>query len=85
MRQAVCEQFGGFSEGIAAGVKLRHDHGLQFMSDDFQRAICFLGPVSPPSFVRETEGNGCMERFCGALKEQRLWVRGVCNASVNCV
>ncbi len=33
VRQAVREQFGGFSEGIAAGVKLRHDHGSQFMSD----------------------------------------------------
>ncbi|MCS7044186.1 MAG: hypothetical protein NZR01_15480 [Bryobacteraceae bacterium] len=35
VRQAVREQFGGFSEGLALGVKLPHDHGSQFMIDDF--------------------------------------------------
>jgi hypothetical protein len=52
VRQAVREQFGGLSEGIARGVKLRHDHGSQFMSDDFQREIRFLGLESSPAFVR---------------------------------
>jgi transposase InsO family protein len=75
VRQAVREQFGGFSEGIALGVKLRHDHGSQFMSDDFQREIRFLGLESSPAFVREPEGNGCIERFFRTLKEQLLWVR----------
>jgi putative transposase len=75
VRQAVCEQFGGFSEGIAAGVKLRHDHGSQFMRDDFQREIRFPGLVSSPAFVREPEGNGCIERFFRTLKVQLLWVR----------
>jgi transposase InsO family protein len=75
VRQAVREQFGGFSEGIAFGVKLRHDHGSQFMSDDFQREIRFLGLESSPAFVREPEGNGCIERFFRTLKEQLLWVR----------
>ena len=75
MRQAVREQFGGFSESIALGVKLRHDHGSQFMSDEFQREISFLGLESSPAFVREPEGNGCIERFFRTLKEQLLWVR----------
>jgi len=75
VRQAVREQFGGFREGIALGVKLRHDHGSQFMSDDFQREIRFLGLESSPAFVREPEGNGCIERFFRTLKEQLLWVR----------
>ncbi|MCX7592148.1 MAG: DDE-type integrase/transposase/recombinase [Kiritimatiellae bacterium] len=75
VRQAVREQFGGFSEGIAFGVKLRHDHGSQFMNDDFQREIRFLGLESSPAFVREPEGNGCIERFFRTLKEQLLWVR----------
>ena len=75
VRQAVREQFGGFAEGIALGVKLRHDHGSQFMSEDFQREIRFLGLESSPAFVREPEGNGCIERFFRTLNEQLLWVR----------
>jgi len=75
VRQAVREQFGGFAEGVACGVRLRHDHGSQFMSDDFQNEIAFLGIASSPAFVREPEGNGCIERFFRTLKEQLLWVR----------
>ncbi len=44
LRQVVRELFDGFSEGIALGVGLRHDHGSQFMSDDFQREIRSLAP-----------------------------------------
>jgi len=75
VRQAVREQFGSFAEDIAPGLKLRHDHGSQFMRDDFQREIRFLGMESSPAFVREPEGNGCIERFFRTLKEQLLWVR----------
>jgi transposase InsO family protein len=71
----VHEQSGGFAEGVACGVRLRHDHGSQFMSDDFQNEIAFLGIASSPAFVREPEGNGCIERFFRTLKEQLLWVR----------
>jgi hypothetical protein len=45
------------------------------MSDDFQAEIAFLGIASSPAFVREPEGNGCIERFFRTLKEQLLWVR----------
>jgi len=45
------------------------------MSDDFQSEIAFLGITSSPAFVREPEGNGCVERFFRTLKEQLLWVR----------
>ncbi len=31
--------------------------------------------VSSPAFVRQPEGNGCIERFFRTLKEQLLWVR----------
>jgi len=75
VRQAVHEQFGGFAEGVACGVRLRHDHGSQFMSDDFQNEIAFLGIESSPAFVRQPEGNGCIERFFRTLKEQLLWVK----------
>jgi transposase InsO family protein len=75
VRQAVREQFGGFVEAVAAGVRLRHDHGSQFMSADFQAELRFLGMESSPAFLREPEGNGCIERFFRTLKEQLLWVR----------
>ena len=67
--------FGAFGEGIACGLKLRHDHGSQFVADDFQRELAFLGIASSPAFVREPEGNGCVERFIRTLKENLLWVR----------
>ena len=60
---------------IAGGLKLRHDHGSQFVADDFQRELAFLGIASSPAFVREPEGNGCVERFIRTLKENLLWVR----------
>jgi len=31
--------------------------------------------ASSPSFVRQPECNGCVERFIRTLKEQLLWVR----------
>lgn len=75
IRQAVREQFGSFSAGAAAGVRLRHDHGSVYMSDDFQTEVAFLGMESSPAFVRQPEGNGCIERFFRTLKEQLLWLR----------
>ena len=75
LRQGVRQHFGGFRGGAAEGLRLRHDHGSQFMSDDFQNELTFLGIESSPAFVREPEGNGCIERFFRTLKEQLLWVR----------
>ena len=75
MRQGVRQYFGGFSPGVAAGLRLRHDHGSVYMSDDFQTEISFLGIEASPAFVRQPEGNGCIERFFRTLKEQLLWIR----------
>ena len=75
LRQGVRTAFGGFARGIAGGLKLRHDHGSQFVADDYQRELAFLGIESSPAFVREPEGNGCVERFIRTLKENLLWVR----------
>jgi len=68
---------GGFTEGAAlqAALKLRHDHGSQFVAHAFQEEIAFLGIESSPAFVRAPEGNGCAERFIRTLKEQLLWLR----------
>ncbi len=75
IRQGVKEHFEAFSAGAAVGLKLRHDHGSVYMSDDFQNEIHFLGVEPSPAFVRQPEGNGCIERFFRTLKEQVLWVR----------
>jgi putative transposase len=75
IRQGVRQQFGAVSVGIASGLQVRHDHGSQYMSDDFQAELRFLGMTSSPAFVRAPEGNGVAERFIRTLKEQLLWVR----------
>jgi len=75
LRQAVRDYCGGFRVGAAAGIRNRHDHGSQYISDDYQAEIAFLGMESSPSFVRQPECNGCVERFLRTLKKQLLWVR----------
>jgi putative transposase len=75
LRQGIRRQFGAFSAGIAAGLQVRHDHGSQYMSDDVQAELRFLGITSSPAFVRAPEGNGVAERFILTLTEQLLWVQ----------
>jgi transposase InsO family protein len=75
VRQGVAKHFGGLDAGAAAGLTLRHDHGSNYMSNDFQREIRFLGIASSPAFVRQPEGNGVAERAIRTLKEQLVWVR----------
>jgi transposase InsO family protein len=76
IRQGIRAVYGGFQAGIATGLALRHDHGSQYVSDDFQAEISFLGIESSPSFVRAPQGNGIAEWFMGPLKEQLLWIHG---------
>ncbi len=75
IRQGVRQRFGGFAKALARGLAVRHDHGSQYMSHQFQKEIAFLGIESSPAFVRAPEGNGCAERFIRTLKENLLWVR----------
>ena len=60
LRQGV---HGAIAPGVARGLKLRHDHGSNYMSGDFQDEIECLGIEASSSFVREPEGNGVAERF----------------------
>ena len=75
VRRAVEYVFGACDEQVAAGVGLRHDSGSAYLSGYFQDEISVLGLESSPSFVRQPEGNGVVERFFKTLKEQLLWVR----------
>src|SRR6202040_1777496 len=63
VRQGGHRCFGAIAPGVARGLKLRHDHGSNYMSGDFQDEIECLGIEASPSFVREPEGNGVAERF----------------------
>lgn len=75
LKQGVREYFGTFTPRAAQGLTMRHDHGSQYMSHDFQEELAFLGITSSPAFVRAPEGNGVAERFVRILKENLLWVR----------
>jgi putative transposase len=56
VKQAVRRCYGAFGRDVAAGLRLRHDHGSQHVSHDFRKEIRFLGVASAPAFVREPEG-----------------------------
>jgi transposase InsO family protein len=58
VRQGVLRHFGRIERDTAKGLSLRHDHGSNYMSGDFQDEIAFLRIESSPSFVRQPEGNG---------------------------
>jgi len=60
---------------VASGLKLRHDHGSQSVSEVYQKELKYLGIESSPAYVREPQGNGIAERFVRILKENLLWVR----------
>ena len=55
---------------MARGLKLRHNHGSNSISGDFQDDSKCLGIEALPSFVRH-------ERFIRTLKESLFWVRAV--------
>jgi putative transposase len=74
IRVGVQRHFGAIDCDVARGLALRHDHGSNYMSRDFQAEIRFLGIEGSPAFVREPEGNGVAERFIRTLKENFLWV-----------
>jgi hypothetical protein len=53
IRQGVAKHFGAVEENVAAGLVLRHDHGPNYLADDFQDEIEFLGTEISPAFVRQ--------------------------------
>lgn len=75
LRQNVGEHFGAFGPQAAAGLRIRHDPGSQYMSGHFPNELRFLGMESSPAFVGEPEGHGCIEGFFRTLKKPLLWLR----------
>jgi len=70
--QGVTKHLGAIAKDIATELQLRHDHGSNPMSNDFQKEIAFLGIKASWSFVRELQGNGATERFIRLLRESLL-------------
>jgi putative transposase len=52
VRQGVAVRLGSVGKNAARGLAIRHDHGSQYMSRDFQREIGWLGASSSPAFIR---------------------------------
>ncbi len=74
VRQGVSSRLGPVGKNVARGLALRHDHGPQYLSRDFQSEIAYPGITSSPAYVGEPEGNGITERFLRTLKEQCLYL-----------
>ena len=70
------KHLGAVAKDITIELQMRHDHGSNSMTNDFQKETAFLGIKASSSFERQPEGNGVAERFIRPLKEHLLWVRG---------
>lgn len=67
--------YGSVAAGVARGLRLRMDHGQQYLSDHFQNQLKFWGIVPSFAFVEEPQTNGVAERFNRTLKEQAIYGR----------
>ncbi|TXF11055.1 transposase family protein [Pelomicrobium methylotrophicum] len=63
LRQAVRSACGPFNQDVALGPKLRHDHGSQFMSDDYQAELSFLGIEIEPCVRTSARGQRLRRAF----------------------
>lgn len=70
LTQALERVYGNTGPGVARGLKLRIDHGSQFISDGFMNQSRYWGIGISKGFVREPETNGVIERFHRTFKEQ---------------
>lgn len=73
--QGLTKQYGSLCADVARGLKLRMDHGSQYLSDHFVNQIRFWGIQPSFAFVAEPETNGVTERFNRTLKEQAIYGR----------
>lgn len=71
----VASEFGSVERGIARGIKLRMDHGTQYLSDHFQNQVKAWGMTPSFAFLEQPQTNGVAERFIRTLKEQAIYGR----------
>ena len=70
--QGVLAEFGAVGPDVARGLRLRIDHGTQYLADHFQNQIKYWGIAPSFAFLAEPETNGVVERFFRTLREQVL-------------
>ena len=67
--------YGSAGAQAARGLKLRMDHGTQYLSDHFLNQLRFWGIAPSFAFVEQPQTNGVAERFNRTLKEQVVFGR----------
>ena len=65
--------FGSVRSDVGRGLRLRMDHGTQYLSDHFQNQLRFWGITPSFAFLEEPQTNGVVERFFRTLKEQIIY------------
>ena len=60
---------------MACGLRLRVDHGSQYLTDHFINQVRFWGIKPSFAFVEQPQTNGLAERFNRTLKEQAIYGR----------
>jgi putative transposase len=74
-----------FPEGVRGqGVSLMSDNGCQPTSTAFMQACGLLGIHQASTSYNNPKGNADTERVMRTLKEECLWLRGLCLKSQNC-
>ena len=67
------EHLGSPVAEVGRGLRLRMDHGTQYLSDHFQNRLRHFGITSSFTFLNEPETDGVVERFFRTLKAQVLY------------
>ncbi len=73
--QGVQTQYGSVAADVARGLRLRMDHGSQYLTDHFINQVRFWGIKPSFAFVEQPQTNGVAERFNRTLKEQAIYGR----------
>jgi len=71
--QGLASIYGSVTADVARGLRLRMDHGSQYLSDHFVNQVRFWGIKPSFAFVEEPQTNGVAERFNRTLKEQAIY------------
>ena len=73
--RGVQNQYGSVAADVARGLRLRMDHGTQYLTDHFINQVRFWGIKPSFAFVEQPQTNGVAERFNRTLKEQAIYGR----------
>ncbi len=71
--QGLTSLYGSVGADVARGLRLRMDHGSQYLSDHFVKQVRFWGITPSFAFVEQPQTNGVAERFNRTLKEQAIY------------